>query len=226
MSDPWAFGWSQALTITGFLLTGLIAIGGFRSFGRWKREKIEEKRIDVAIEALVLMHEADLIFESIRAPMVNEFEWSTMPEFPGDTEAKRRLWGTFYAVLMRVKREKDFFDRALKVQIRCAALFGAETGAAVLLIQRARRDVEVAADMLTRDPDPTPLREENREFQENLRDIVWGGQAVALHRPDEVENKLRAFREHVERVCRPVVDKGFGKSNRTGIGRLLDWLGL
>jgi hypothetical protein len=56
MEKPWTFGWTQLLTIIGFCITIGIAIGGFRTFGRWKREKIEEKRIDVAIEALALTY--------------------------------------------------------------------------------------------------------------------------------------------------------------------------
>jgi len=43
------FGWNQLLTVIGLIVTTIIAIGGFRTFGRWKREKIEERRIDVAL---------------------------------------------------------------------------------------------------------------------------------------------------------------------------------
>jgi hypothetical protein len=59
MADPWTFGWTQLLTIIGFIITISIAVGGFRTFNRWKREKIEEKRIDIAIEALALVYEAN-----------------------------------------------------------------------------------------------------------------------------------------------------------------------
>jgi len=52
MDNPWAFGWTQLLTLTGFGITIGIAVGGFRTFGRWKREKLEERRIEVAIDAL------------------------------------------------------------------------------------------------------------------------------------------------------------------------------
>jgi hypothetical protein len=34
MSNPWAFGWTQLLTISGFMITILIAAVGFRSFAR------------------------------------------------------------------------------------------------------------------------------------------------------------------------------------------------
>ena len=66
MSDPWAFGWTQLLAIIGFIITVAIAIGGFRTCDRWKREKLEEKRIDTAIEALALVYESKFIFDRIR----------------------------------------------------------------------------------------------------------------------------------------------------------------
>jgi hypothetical protein len=47
-----------------------LAIVGLRTFGKWKREKIEEKRIDVAIEALAIAYEAQLVFERIRSRIV------------------------------------------------------------------------------------------------------------------------------------------------------------
>lgn len=53
-TDPWAFGLNHLLTIIGFAITLGIATAGFRSFAKWKREKIEERRIDIALEALAL----------------------------------------------------------------------------------------------------------------------------------------------------------------------------
>ena len=41
MKEQWIFGWTQLLTIVGMTITIVIAIGGFRTFARWKREKIE-----------------------------------------------------------------------------------------------------------------------------------------------------------------------------------------
>jgi hypothetical protein len=60
--DPWAFGWTQVFTLVGFGITITIAIGGFRSFERWRREKLEERRIETAFEALTIAHETKFIF--------------------------------------------------------------------------------------------------------------------------------------------------------------------
>jgi hypothetical protein len=96
MNDPWAFGWTQLLAIAGLLLTVTIAIAGFRTFGRWKREQIEERRIDVAIDALALAYEAILVFDSMRARGVNEGEFADMEPAPRGNivlEARRRAQG-------------------------------------------------------------------------------------------------------------------------------------
>ena len=55
MNDPWAFGWTQLLTIIGFCITVTIALGSFRTFNRWRREKIEEKRLDVVLEPIATL---------------------------------------------------------------------------------------------------------------------------------------------------------------------------
>jgi hypothetical protein len=52
-ANPWEFGWTQVLTIIGFAITIAIAIGGFRTFGRWKRELIE-RRIELVGSRLLI----------------------------------------------------------------------------------------------------------------------------------------------------------------------------
>lgn len=37
MTDPWAFGWTQVFTLVGFAITLFIAVGGFRTFERWRQ---------------------------------------------------------------------------------------------------------------------------------------------------------------------------------------------
>lgn len=115
MTNPWAFGWTQLLTIIGFLITIGIAVGGFRSFGRWKKEKIEEKRIETAMDTLALVYESKFIFDHIRSEMSFGYEWNDMPQGLGTGEEQRSARGPFYAILKRIEANKDFFDRAWKI---------------------------------------------------------------------------------------------------------------
>lgn len=163
MPTPWTFGWTQLLTIVGFIITIAIAIGGFRTFGRWKKERIEEKRIDTAIEALTLVYESKFIFDHIRSAMSFPYEWKDMPADYGP-ETQRNVRGSFYAILKRIDAQKEFFERAWKIQVRCTALFGSEVEEPFLLMQRARREIEVSAEMLLRDPEPSVRTQDNLEL--------------------------------------------------------------
>src|SRR5713226_647489 len=122
-SDPWAFGWTQVFTIVGLAITIGIAIGGFRTFGRWKREKLEERRIEVALDFLGVAYEAKYIFANIRGAMSYEYEWQDMPVDDAQTAAQRSNRGQFYATLKRIERNKDFFDKVWQLQPRCMAVF-------------------------------------------------------------------------------------------------------
>lgn len=116
MTDPWAFGWTQLLTIIGLCLTGGIAGFGFRTFDRWKREKVEEKRIEVAFDALTIAYETKFVFKIIRSPFASGYEWSDMPHREGDTEDKRSRRGTYYASFKRIQNNKEFFERIWNLQ--------------------------------------------------------------------------------------------------------------
>jgi hypothetical protein len=101
--DPWDFGWTHVLTIVGFFVTIGIAYFGFRTFERWKREKIEEKRIDTAIEALAPAYDSQQVFASIRNPGSMGHEWEDMPRRPHEDDNSWNQRGSFYAILKRVQ---------------------------------------------------------------------------------------------------------------------------
>lgn len=226
MSDPWAFGWTQLLTIAGFIITILIAIGGFRSFERWRREKIEEKRIDTALDALVLIRESKWVFDNIRSVMTFEYEWKDMPEKAGEDDGERRRRGSFYAILKRIEFHREFFDRAYKLQVKAGALFGQPAEDALLLLQKTRREVEVSAGMLVRDPVPQVRNENNLRTWEKFQSDVWAGYGEAMGVRDTVAEKLNECAAAVEAIFRPAIDRQFGKTRRTGFGLVLEWLGL
>jgi hypothetical protein len=224
MSDPWAFGWTQLLTIIGFIITVAIAIGGFGTFGRWKREKLEEKRIDTAIETLALVYESKSIFDHIRNEMSFGYEWQDMPEKQGESEQLRNARAPFYAILKRIEASKDFFDRAWKLQVRCMALFGPEVEETFLLLQRARREIEVSAGMLLQDPEPQNETKDNLEFRVSLRADVWAAYGKLAKKGDQVGKKLSDFRERIEGLCRPTINRAYVTTpSSTMFGSIADW---
>ena len=209
-SDPWAFGWTQFLTIIGFVITIGIAIGGFRTFGRWRREVIEERRIETAIEALALSYELKYIFDGIRSPMSFGYEWKDMPKASGESDAEWDKRGPFYAVAKRIQLNKDFFERVYKLQPRCMAMFGKEADEIFLLMHKARRAIEVSSEMLAwkvRQFDG-PEDDHNQAFYEQCRRDIWD---MGNYQPenDKVGAQLVEFRDKMERMFRPVIDRNF-----------------
>jgi hypothetical protein len=216
MPDPWIFGWSQLLTMIGFVITICIALGGFRTFGRWKREKIEEKKIEIAFEALSIAYEAKFIFDVIRSPMSFAYEWEDMPRNTGESDQNWSDRGSFYAILKRIERNKDYFDRLWKLQPRFMAMFGPETESIFLLLHQARRFIEVSAQMLGRKRDDSEQWNENRQrLRQRMEADVWIGMDEVLEGDDvipdidRVSSRLRRFRDEMVSLCRPIVDREF-----------------
>jgi hypothetical protein len=67
------------VTLLGFGVTAIIAYFGFRNFERWKREQLEERRMEVAFQALKVAYQSTFVFEHIRSPLVESYEWADMP---------------------------------------------------------------------------------------------------------------------------------------------------
>jgi hypothetical protein len=221
MDNPWTFGLNQLLTVVGFAITIGIAVSGFRSFRRWQREQIEQHRIETAIEALALVYEAKDVFDYLRSPMSFPSEWNDMPASFGTTDQQRSARGPFYAILKRVGAYKEFFDRAWKMQVRCMALFGSEVEQTFLLMQQARRKIEVSAEMLLHNPEPEHKSSDNIETWNSLRADVWPAYAKLSKSGDEVGKMLTEFREQMEALCRPMVQRQYRSD---GSWSLWNWL--
>lgn len=213
MSDPWAFGWTQLLTIIGFVITIFIAVSGFRTFDRWKREKIEERRIDIALDALSVAYEAQGIFDSIRNPGAFSYEWEDMPNLAGESTEDREHKKTYYVTLKRMDNQREFFLRVLKLQPRFMAVFGPETAEIFKELNWARVHVQVSAQMLMRrehgEWTPEVIKRRTR-----MEADIWSGTADAyskeeLPEGDRVQTKLNEFKQGIINLCRPVLDREF-----------------
>ncbi|QDM17542.1 hypothetical protein [Tardiphaga sp. vice278] len=209
MADPWAFGWTQLLTIAGLLITISIAVSGFRTFGRWKREKVEELRIETAIEALAVAYESKFVFQHIRGALVEGHEWSGMERRPGHNDTQHNSLGSFYAVLERIKSNRDFFEHLWKMQPKCMAIFGPQIEDTFMLVHKSRRHVEVACQMLSsRINDGDAITDETRKLYDQLRrDMSDHGDFEP--EKDRVGKMLQAFIVQMEASCRPIIDKTF-----------------
>jgi hypothetical protein len=215
MNDPWAFGWTQVLTIIGFLITLGIAVGGFRTFGRWKREKIEERRIEIALEALSIAYEAEGVFEYIRSPGAFGYETDDMPRSEGETNEDYKYRKTYYVPLKRIDNQKEFFLQVLKLKPRFMAVFGPKTQKLFEDLHRARVHIQVSAQALMRRQYPEgEWNEERPRLRTRMEADIWVGYEDVytpedLPEGDRVKRLVEAFRDGIVRQCRPVVDREF-----------------
>lgn len=211
--DPWVFGWTQLLTILGFLITICIAIGGFRTFDRWKIEQIEERKIDVALNALSIAYESKFVFEAIRSPMSFPYEWKDMPRRDSENDDSWNHRGSFYAVLKRIEQNKEFFDRLWSLQPRFMAFFGQETESTFLKLHQARRFIEVSGQMLAwrmndRHDDNSVRQREQMEAD------IWNGLDEVYPNTNRVSTRLADFRIEIEGLCKPVITRIQSDSTR------------
>ena len=157
---------------------------------------------------LAIAYEAQFIFANIRGPMAYPYEWADMPEFISETADQRSARGTFYATLSRIAANKDYFERLWKLQPRCMAMFGAQVADAFMLLHRARREVEVAAQMLA-----SPGRKFGDEMRSKLEHCVWDTGDFEPEK-DEVGKKLKEFRMQAEVLCKPIISSGFKRTKQ------------
>jgi hypothetical protein len=88
------------------------------------------------------------------------------------------------------------------------ALLGKQTEEVFMLMYKARREIEVSADMLAwHVQNPIgQVPQQNEEFFEQCRRDIWDHGDIEPER-DKVGKKLAAFRERMEALCRPVIER-------------------
>jgi hypothetical protein len=204
-NDPWAFGWTQILALAGLVLTLSIAIGTYRTFNRWKREKLEERRLDVALDALSIAYEAQMIFEDIQRQFVHAYEWSEMPtEGLSDGEITHRR--SLYAVINRMGRHVGFFERVLSLQPKFMAVFGRDTRSVFEKFHKARHGIQIAIETLMTLDNPQPGE---AELVAQLRSDIWNVNAPKAKDPGRTRRLVAEFRDDIERICSPLVNRKY-----------------
>ena len=229
MTDPWAFGLTQLLTIFGFFITAVIAISGFRTFERWKREKLEERRMEVALDGLSIAYESTYVFGHIRSILTSPDELKeATSRFEGGTDAVRQKVGPFFVVIQRIRHYQDFFDRLWKLQPRCMAVMGASAESIFNLVHMARKEIEISVETLSGnaiDP-PDEKTDHYRELLAQCRRNIWN-QGEHEKEKDLVGKSLGEFRSRMEGLCRPIIDRNYGIVSQSGIfRRACNYLGI
>ncbi len=200
--------WTQLLTITGLFITSFIAIAGFRSFSRWRREQIEGRKIDLALEALSLAYESKAVFGHIRSRVMYKGEGADVPEMVGESDEHKRQRQSFFAVLKRIESGNDYFVRIWALQPKFIAIFGEKTEEIFDQLHKARRDIESTASVMVFEGEPfDPKDQAYNEELKGYRTTIFG--PMRRGDGDPVAEKLDDFRKRIDELCRPVVDRTY-----------------
>lgn len=107
------------MAFVGVIVTGSIAFAGLKTFNRWKQEKLEEKRIDVAMDALAIAFESRVVFDYIRSRLIR------LHDVPTENDQQIQEYA-LRAILKRIEERQPFFDRALVLEPKFVAVFGTD----------------------------------------------------------------------------------------------------
>jgi hypothetical protein len=196
LTDPWVFGWTQVFTLVGLVMSGIISFLGLRTFGKWKREKVEEKKLEIAFEALSLAYETQMIFDDIRRRFVREYEWADMPT-EGMSKEQIESSRSMYAIINRFSRHVAFFDRVLALQPKFMAVFGRGTEETFMKLHRARNMIQSACDFLIQVPD-AKMGSDEWDASLQMRSDIFDHSGPGVKEPGRVTKLLGEFRAEVE----------------------------
>jgi hypothetical protein len=208
---------APVVALVGIAVTGTVATLGLQSFAKFKREKIEERRIEVALDALTLAYESKFVFQTIRARAFSSDEYEDGSDeshaVPGSIKIMlREAQHGPYAVLKRIRNSAEFFERVVKIEPRFMAVFGAETEKIFAQLYSARTQLEAAAGQLFEmgrieyDDEDEFSAKQLRE----MKDLVYRGPTESKDK-DRIGDLADGFRTQIEAICRPIVDHQYGK---------------
>ena len=195
--NPWAFGWTHLLSILQIIVTVVIAFFGFQTFRKWKREKIEEQRILLAADALRLAYQARPIFDYVRNGAAFDYEAKERPKDPNETPEETRRRDTFFSPILRLHKESQYFVDIQSIRPKIMAFFGADKSDFFDGIIKARANVLVAAQMLSRE------NYADQAFSRKLHSEVWKGYVESEN--DEVGKLIEDSIKKIEDFAQPIL---------------------
>jgi hypothetical protein len=213
-------GWA---TLIGAFAVIYAAHKGSDTFKQWRRQKSEERRIELAEQVLTLAYKLRRAIEGIRSPAMFEPESSVVYEelrrngvIDDNTPAGHRgILATAQATLSRTNNNKPLWDSLLDTMPSAKAIFGDEVETALNLIWTQRNRIIVAAQRYARTiHDRNAPTEDAMERQimrnERTEAIIWAG--AGENGEDEIAGIIDTSIQTLENALLPVIraDTSFG----------------
>lgn len=212
-------------TVVGALAVFYAAHKGSDTFKQWRRQKGEERRIEVAEQILILSYKVKRALESIRSPMMLSGEVAKVEEKLRESgaldestgEGKKGNLTTAQGALMRMDHYKDLWNSLLDITPVAKAIFGDEIEKQLNELWSQRSKIAVAANSYARLPSHDHARTpEQQAYQtqhrERLEQTLWfGGDESGV---DAIEKAVGAAISKMETTLLPTIrsDTAFGTS--------------
>jgi hypothetical protein len=119
---------------------------------------------------------------------------------------------SLYAVINRIERHVGFFERVLALQPKFMAVFGRDTNTVFIKLHRARNSIQAAIEVLMFMENPGP---EDAELVAQMRSDIWNTKGPGVKEPQKAKQMAAEFRDDIERICAPLVNRELSKEIRT-----------
>ena len=149
---------------------------GANTFDSWKRQKQEERRMDVAERILTLAYKLKYNFQSVRAPLIEGHELEAaekllseqQPEWWGGLDdAGQKRARTGQAVFNRLKRHNHDWEQIWELKPLALAYFSPKVEVELDKFWQQYVAVQVAAEAYAHDGG------DDKEFAAQLRQDLW-----------------------------------------------------
>ena len=200
---------------------------GSDTFKQWRRQKNEERRIELAEQVMTLAYRLRRAIEGLRAEGMQPAENAEVHELlrsTGVINDQTPLEGVgklviAQGVMSRSNAQRALWDRLLDTMPAAKAIFGDSAETALNEFWKQRNRILVAASSYATLASQAPARTEEREAQQDARRdrleaIIWlGGGADGV---DAVANLVNNAIKSLEDMLLPIIrfDTPFGATER------------
>lgn len=200
--------WMQAWA--GFAQAGavvFVAYKGADAFKAWRRQKIEERRMQAAERILTVAYRMRRALSAIRHPMM----WSGPLEaaeqklldkgysFAGMSDGEKKKVVHAQAILDRIGGFSTEWDEMLEVTPLAKALFGAALESQLERLMRQRNMVAASAESYADDDGSDPA------FTKQIRADIWENLGTRNKSDDKIAAEIAEAISSVEAVLLPIL---------------------
>jgi hypothetical protein len=111
---------------------------------------------------------------------------------------------------------KQFFERGFRLQSRLMAVFGTKAESIFKLFHFSIAEIRMAADIISVEDYVDEDREAQKAYEEvrnKLKGVLFEDVSDAYgKKQDRIRERLMEFREEIEGLCKPIVDREYRRT--------------